>query len=161
MTSGHDPLRPHRHDPNPHLPGATADLHLALPDGRTVHLPVAALRRLPPTAVGNCVIVSTGHGASGPFTFRGVALRDLVEHYWHDAWSEVEVVSADGFGNRVTAAELHQPDDAGPILLAYGIDERPLTREEGLVRLIVPGERDDALRQVKWVAQVRVRQAAG
>lgn len=68
----------------------------------------------------------------------------------------MEVVSADGFGNRVYRKELAQPDPAGPILLAYGVNGRSLTREEGLVRLIVPGERDDALRQVKWVGEVRV-----
>jgi hypothetical protein len=31
-----------------------------------------------------------------------------------------------------------------------------LTRAQGLVRLIVPHERDDALRQVKWVTRIIV-----
>jgi hypothetical protein len=72
-------------------------------------------------------------------------------------WSEVEVISADGFGNRVTAGELVAPHPAGPILLADEVDGRPLGRHEGLVRLIVPNEKDDALRQVKWVGRIIVR----
>ena len=47
-------------------------------------------------------------------------------------------------------------DEERPILLAHSIDGRPLTRAEGLVRLIVPAETDEALRQVKWVAEIRL-----
>jgi DMSO/TMAO reductase YedYZ molybdopterin-dependent catalytic subunit len=72
------------------------------------------------------------------------------------SWTEVEVISADGFGNRVLAEELHQPDPAGPALLAYLLDGQPLTREQGLVRMVVPSEKDDALRQVKWVGRINV-----
>jgi hypothetical protein len=31
-----------------------------------------------------------------------------------------------------------------------------MTRKQGLVRLVVPTETDDALRQVKWIAEIRV-----
>jgi hypothetical protein len=34
------------------------------------------------------------------------------------------------------------------------MEGQPLTREQGLVRMIVPSERDDALRQVKWVGKI-------
>jgi hypothetical protein len=40
--------------------------------------------------------------------------------------------------------------------LSYAIDGTPLTRAQGLVRLIVPSETDDALRQVKWVQRIEV-----
>ncbi|MCB0075748.1 MAG: molybdopterin-dependent oxidoreductase [Caldilineaceae bacterium] len=43
-----------------------------------------------------------------------------------------------------------------PSLLAITLDGQPLTREQGLVRLIVPTETDDALKQVKWVAEIVV-----
>jgi hypothetical protein len=86
-----------------------------------------------------------------------VRLLDLIEQSAKGKWSQVEVVSADGFGNRVMAAELRDPGSAGPVLLAYAIDGDPLTRGQGLVRMIVPSERDDALRQVKWVEVVRIR----
>lgn len=152
----HDPLQPHAHEPNPEPPTAVPEFTLILPDGRSRTLSVADLQALPATSVPDCYIVSTGHGTSGPFTFRGVTLRRLVEAYVDGPWSEVEVVSADGFGNRVYREELEEPDPAGPILLAYAVDGRSLTREEGLVRLIVPSERDDALRQVKWVGEVKV-----
>jgi hypothetical protein len=84
-------------------------------------------------------------------------LLDLVQRYARENWSQLEAISADGFGNRVMAAELYQSDPAGPIILAYAIDGSQLTRQEGLVRMIVPGEKDDALRQVKWLAIVRIR----
>ena len=83
-------------------------------------------------------------------------MLDLVRRMVEAPWSEVEVISADGFGNRVVKEELLEPDPAGPILLAYAIDGRTMSREEGLVRLVVPSERDDALRQVKWVGRIRV-----
>ena len=156
QADAHDPLQPHSHDPNPEPPTAAPAFTLRLTDGRSLTITVDHLHELRQTSVPNCYIVSTGHGTSGPFTFSGVTLLDLLRHYQPGGWSQVEVVSADGFGNRVQAAELHQPDGAGPILLATGRDGRPLTRAQGLVRLIVPGERDDALRQVKWVGEIRV-----
>jgi len=153
----HDPLQPHSHEPNPEPPSASPDFTLTLPDSRTVAVAVGDLRQLPETTLANCTIVSTGHGPSGPFIFTGTRLIDLVEHFVKTGWSQVEVISADGFGNRIAAEELLQPDPAGPILLAYAIDGRPMTRPEGLVRLIVPNETDDALRQVKWIGRVNIR----
>lgn len=152
-----DPLRPHAHDPNPDPPSANPNFVLIKPDGQEVLLTVADLGRLPQLTVPNCYIVSTGHGTSGPFAFGGVALLDLVQSQIETTWSEVEVISADGFGNRITAAELYQPDPAGPVLLGTHLDGRPLTRRQGLVRMIVPSEKDDALRQVKWVGRVIVK----
>ncbi len=70
-------------------------------------------------------------------------------------WSQVEVVSADGFGNRVLADELRRATSR-PIILATNINGQPMSRQQGLVRLIVPSETDDALRQVKWVGRVTV-----
>jgi DMSO/TMAO reductase YedYZ molybdopterin-dependent catalytic subunit len=151
-----DPLQPHSHDPNPAPPSTDPSFELVLPDGRSQTITIQDLQHLPTISIANCTIVSTGHGISGPFTFTGATLLSLISHYCNEAWSQVEVVSADGFGNRVLADELHQPDPAGPILLAYAMDEQPLTRDQGLVRMIVPSERDDALRQVKWVGTVRI-----
>ena len=153
----HDPLRPHSHEPNPEPPSADPDFTLTLPDGRTVSVTLADLRQLPATTLANCTIVSTEHGTSGPFTFAGTRLIDLVEHFVEIGWSQVEVISADGFGNRVVAEELLQPDPVGSILLAYAIDGRLMTRREGVVRLIVPSETDDALRQVKWIGRINIR----
>lgn len=151
-----DPLRPHSHEPNPAPPSTDPTFELVLPDGRSHLINVHELQQLPAVSVANCYIVSTGHGTSGPFTFTGTTLLAFVRHYCNESWSQVEVISVDGFGNRVVAEELYQPDPAGPILLAYQIDGQQLTREQGLVRMIVPSERDDALRQVKWVGKVKV-----
>jgi hypothetical protein len=154
-----DPLRPHSHDPNPEPPSSDPTFRLTLPDGTETAVAVADLQTLPVTTVADCFIVSTGHGRSGPFTFTGATLLDLVEAYLSsiDNWSQVEVISGDGFGTRLTAVELLSPDPAGPPLLSYELDNRPLNRQEGLVRLIVANERDDALRQVKWVGQINIR----
>lgn len=159
MTYTHDPLRPHAHDPNPEPPSADPTFIFMDPNGSETMVTVADLQQqLPQTTVPNCYIVSTGHGTSGPFLFTGTRLLDLVQHYLppNRPWSEIEVISADGFGNRVFAEELYQPDPAGPILLSYRLDGQPLSREQGLVRMIAPVEKDDALRQVKWVGRINV-----
>lgn len=145
---------PHRHDPNPYPPSDDPDFILERLDGSAVRLTVADLQALPAVDIPGCYIVSTGHGTSGPFTFGGVLLRDLLAAHLpaEAAWSGVVVLGGDGFGARLTAAEVQ----GEPVLLAYAVDGRPLTRQEGLVRLIVPGETDDALKQVKWVARVVV-----
>jgi DMSO/TMAO reductase YedYZ molybdopterin-dependent catalytic subunit len=154
----HDPLQPHSHEPNPEPPTPDPTLRLVMPQERQILVTVAELRdEFTAVTIDNCYIVSTGHGTSGPFAFTGVRLLDVVERHVQQSWSQLEVVSADGFGNRVLAAELHQPDPAGPILLAYALNSELLTREQGLVRMIVPSEKDDALRQVKWVDVIRIR----
>ncbi len=152
-----DPLRPHSHEPNPEPPAGEPTIKLTTPEGNEILVTVGMLRGdYEAMALPNCYIVSTGHGTSGPFAFMGVRLLDVVEGYVPGEWSEVEVVSGDGFGNRVMADELHMPDPAGSMILAYGIDQQALTRRQGLVRMIVPSEKDDALRQVKWVAEIRI-----
>lgn len=150
-----DPLQPHSHEPNPAPPSDNPSFELVGANGRSQTITVQELQQLPVTSVPNCFIVSTGHGTSGPFTFTGATLLDFATHFCQQGWVELEVVSADGFGNRVFADELQQPDPAGLILLAYEMNGRPLTREEGLVRMIVPSEKYDALRQVKWVGEIR------
>ncbi|MCZ0939072.1 MAG: molybdopterin-dependent oxidoreductase [Caldilineaceae bacterium] len=166
-----DPLAPHSHEPNPLPPSPDAELTVHLPDGTAHRITPAALSsleflptdRLPPAhaasalqvTVPNCYIVSTGHGTSGPFSFTGLRLLDLVDLLWPADWTQVEVVSGDGFGTRALRTELTQPTQR-PVILAHTLDRQPLSRAEGLVRLIVPSETDDALRQVKWVAHVRI-----
>ncbi len=155
MNDVNDPLRPHAHDPNPTPPSDDPSFMLIM--GDTTHaLTVDDLQRLPHQTVDDCTIVSTGHGTSGPFSFGGVSLLSLLIDYAQETLPEagsVEVLSGDGFGTRLTVSELRESTSRPP-LLATLIDGRPLHRDEGLVRLIVPNEKDDALRQVKWVASV-------
>lgn len=155
----HDPLQPHSHDPNPAPPSDDPSFTLSLPDGTDIELTVDRLRELPATTVSDCYIVSTGHGTSGPFAFTGVQLTDLIAAHGVPAedWSEIEVISADGFGTRLPAEDVREPADAGPIILAYAIDGEPMTRRQGLIRLVDPSETDDALRQVKWIGRLNVR----
>lgn len=151
----HDPLNPHAHDPNPAPPSLDSSFELVLPNGR-FQITVEDLMTLEKTAVFDCYIVSTGHGTTGPFTFAGVTLSNFIKAFWEKPWSQAEVISEDGFGNRIFAHELHK-ETIRPIILAYEKDNQPLTRKDGLVRLIVPSETDDALRQVKWVGAIRIR----
>ena len=157
-TVKHDPLKPHSHDPNPQPPSDDPAFAFVLPDGTETTVYVADLEALPQTSVPECYIVSTGHGTSGPFTFGGVRLLDLVQSRLAPGtgWLQVEVISADGFGNRVTAEELLRPNPR-PIILSVTLDGQVMSREQGLVRMIVPSETDDALRQVKWVGRVVVK----
>ena len=87
-----------------------------------------------------------------------MTLRDFLHRVLPQylAWRHVDVVSADGFGTRLLPGDLADPPSGRPPLLAYALDGAPLTREQGLVRLIVPAEVDDALRQVKWVDAIRI-----
>lgn len=155
FMSEDDPLQPHAHDPNQEIPAGDGSFELLWGNGRKQTITVADLQQLPFTEVDDCYIVSTGHGTTGPFTFGGVTLFDFIDRYVAVAWQEIEVVSVDGFGNRVYAQEIINPR-AQPVLLSYAMDGRPMTRNEGLVRMIVPQEKDDALRQVKWIGQIRV-----
>jgi DMSO/TMAO reductase YedYZ molybdopterin-dependent catalytic subunit len=152
-------VTPSHHDPNPSPPSADPTFLLIGPDGGETGLDVSGLQRLPIATVTDCYIVSTGHGASGPFTFTGAHLADLLAAYLDpgQVWSQVEVISGDGFGTRVRREELETPGRTGQIVLAYVMDGAPMTRAQGLVRLIVPAETDDALRQVKWVSRIEVR----
>lgn len=147
-----DPLQPHAHDPNPEPPSADPTILLWLADG-SQPISLAQLQQLPETTFNDCLIISTGHGTSGPFAFTGATLHDFAQVHIPGPWSHLEIVSGDGFGCRVWAKEAQET------LLAWEIDGRALTRAEGCVRLIVPSEQDDALRQVKWVAEIRVRPA--
>lgn len=146
----------HPHDPNPTPPVGGESITLVRRGGVAQQVPLDALHALPSISVPACYIVSTGHGVSGPFTFGGVALAELLTSYLpgESAWRTVDVVSGDGFGVRLTRAELFDALPGRPVLLAHTVDGAPLTRAAGLVRLIVPAEVDDALKQVKWVAQI-------
>lgn len=166
MTAGHAPeeehdwVSGHAHEPNPLPPQGDGGFFVQTPGGARIALTLAALMSMPYTEVSGCLIVSTGHGASGPFTFGGVRLDDVLAHVaglaagqarGQSVWRYVNVISADGFGTRLFPAHL---TGGHPILLAYHRDGEPLTREQGLVRLIVPDDTKDALRQVKWIANV-------
>lgn len=155
-------LHPHAHEPNPAPPTDDPTFRVCLPDGRQATIDVAALQALPAVVLPDCLIVSTGHGTSGPYTFVGARLDDVLRAaLGSDApWQHADVVSADGFGTRVYAEE-SSVSVARPPILSYVSDAQPLTRAQGLVRLIVPSETDDALRQVKWVAEIRVDTALG
>lgn len=145
---------PHSHDPNPSPPANDPTFWLV--DGESqIRLSPIGLLEFPQVEVADCYIVSTGHGTSGPFRFGGVTLLSLVDHFVGENWTVVDVISADGFRTRLTTTELRGMI-THPVLLALRIDGRELTRGEGLVRLIVPHETEDALRHVKWVSKIRI-----
>ncbi len=148
----------HPHEPNLAVPAGDGAFAVELPDGVARTFTLAAVQQMPAVTVDNCRIVSTGHGVSGPFRFTGVTLHEFLRQVLPAelTWRHVDVVSIDGFGTRLLPADLADPPAGRPPLLAYVIDGAPLTRGQGLVRLIVPAEVDDALRQVKWVGVIRV-----
>lgn len=154
-----DPLQPHVHDPNPTPPSLDPTLSLGMPDGIEQTLSVSTLLSLPQHVLTGCYIVSTGHGTSGPFEFAGPTLETVLRAYgvFLEREFEVEIWGGDGFGTQVARHELLASNTNRAIILACYRDGALLSRAEGLVRLIVPGERDDALRQVKWVREIRLR----
>jgi hypothetical protein len=146
------------HEPNLDPPYPEPEFILVKPDGSSLTVRVEELATLPRTSLEQCYIVSTGHGTSGPFVFSGVKIKVFILQMLPELtdWTLVEVIGADGFGAKLQMDDLVETEHSRPILLADSINGQPMTRRQGLVRLIVPDERDDALRQVKWVAQVRV-----
>lgn len=153
MDNEADWTPPHRHDPNPSPP--TADPSFVLLTTRSViRITPNDLLGLPHASVPDCYIVSTGHGTSGPFAFAGVPLLYFLDRYLGGDWTAAEIAGADGFRTRMASGELRAATKR-PVLLALARDGRPLSRAQGLVRLIVPGEVGDALRQVKWVGEIR------
>lgn len=151
-----DPLQPHSHDNNESPPDNNLDILLTRPDGSTVSIAAAALAHYPQSLIPHYEY-TTDHGKHGPYQLRGVALYDLIQQEVPAEWHEVEVLSADGFGNRVFREELERPMAVGPILLCTHTNGRPLGRAEGAIRLVVPSETDNALRQIKWVREIRVK----
>lgn len=149
----------HSHDPNPEPPSGDATIEALLADGRSIRLDIATLRALRYHEICDCYIVSTGHGTSGPFVFGGVTLADLLAHLLpgEDMWQHIDIISGDGFGTRLTPDDLAEAPTGRPPLLAYMLDGAEMTRQAGLVRLVVPAETDDALKQVKWIARLEIR----
>ncbi|MEM7531769.1 MAG: molybdopterin-dependent oxidoreductase [Chloroflexota bacterium] len=161
LTHTPDWVHRHTHDPNPAPPSLDPTLALHTHIQESIAISIDDLKQLPAISLSDCYIVSTGHGTSGPFVFTGVLLGILLEAYLDLTLAEllvqgsyVDVISADDFGARVQVTELAvgQP----PIVLAYTLGGVDMTREQGLVRLIVPSETDDALRQVKWIERIVV-----
>lgn len=151
----HDDVLLHSHEPNPIPPGPDTSLQVLSPQGTCFPYTVPQLRQLPAMVIDHCYIVSTGHGTSGPFCFQGPRLVTVAHACGITAFRCVTVVSGDGFGTRLQAEEARNSAAGQAVILALVQDGRLLTREAGLVRLIVPAERDDALKQVKWVARIK------
>ncbi|MEM7798492.1 MAG: molybdopterin-dependent oxidoreductase [Chloroflexota bacterium] len=154
-----DPFQPHSHDNNPLPPDDNTTLQLTLFGGSPQEIPLNTLRENFPQAEIPAYQYTTDHGVHGPYRLIGVALGRLIELYLgeEERWTEAEVVSADGFGNRIYAEEADPSLPGDPILLCYASNGRELSRAHGLVRLVVPSETDNALRQIKWVREINVK----
>ena len=153
-----DPLQPHSHDNNVQPPDADPTIRLTLLTGESISLTLDQLKTKYPQSAIPSYQYSTDHGMHGPYRLVGVALGDLVWAHIDSVaeWTEVEVISADQFGNRVFAEELAPGLKEDPILLCYESNGTLLSRQHGLVRLVVPSETDNALRQIKWVREIRI-----
>lgn len=147
----------HSHDPNPDPPAGNAAITVSGADATEVTLTPAQLQALPAVAARDCHITSTGHGQSGPFEFRGPALLELARLCGIRDWTRVRVAAGDGFGTLLKRPELEAAAANEPALLALERDGEPLTRPQGFVRLIVPYEKETALKQVKWVRTITFR----
>ena len=147
----------HSHEPNPDPPAGDASITLAGADATEVTLTPARLQALPSVTATDCHITSTGHGQSGPFEFRGPALLELARLCGVRDWTRVRVAAGDGFGALLKRPEVEAAAANEPVLLALERDGEPLTRTQGFVRLIVPYETENALKQVKWVRTITFR----
>lgn len=145
-----DPLQPHAHPNNDQIPSNDTTIRLLL-DGKFLRLlTLETLATYPQHIV--TYSYTTDHGVHGPYELAGVVLDALISADTYQSLREIEVVSADGFGNRIFVAELKQQTQ--PILLCTHSNSSQLTRQRGLIRLLVPSETDNALRQIKWVETI-------
>lgn len=154
-----DPFQPHSHDNNPLPPDENTDISIFYNGELATRISLDELKtRFSQDGIPT-YLYTTDHGTHGPYHLDGVALGSLIRALLppEAKWEEVEVVSADGFGNRVFAHELEPAEPEDPILLCYGSNGKPLKRAHGLIRLVVPSETDNALRQIKWVREIRVK----
>lgn len=151
-----DPLRPHSHANNPVPPDVDTTIQLYLPNQDLIEITLEDLDTNYPQSVIQSYTYQTDHGRHGPYRLEGVFLEDLItQHLEQDVdWNQIEVLSADGFGNRIYKSELLEASEA--ILLCLKSNGATLTRQHGLVRLVVAFETDNALRQVKWVRTINV-----
>ena len=147
----------HSHDPNPDPPPGDDNITVTGSDATETTLTPAQLQALPAVTATDCHIASTGHGRSGPFEFRGPALLELARLSGVRTWTRVRVASGDGFGALLKRPEVEAAAETKPVLLALERDGQPLTRAQGCVRLIVPHEKENALKQVKWVRTITFR----
>jgi len=151
-----DPLRPHSHANNRTPPDDETTIELKVLNNETIQIDIEALQTKYAMSVIKSYTYQTDHGKHGPYKLEGVSLVDLINHHLPDdaAWAQAEVLSADGFGNRIYKQELIQSEE--PILLCFKSNDEALKRNQGLVRLVVPFETDNALRQVKWVRTINI-----
>lgn len=153
----HDPLQPHSHDNNPEPPYIDPTIIFVAPSGAKKEISLADLMADYDQTTIPAYTYMTDHGMHGPYKLEGVGLMDLINQELgvQAEWNEVEVISADEFGNRLYRNEL-VPADHDPVLICHRSNNEQLRRIQGLVRLVVPSETDNALRQVKWVREIRV-----
>ena len=154
-----DPLRPHSHANNTLILDADTTIFLNVLKQKTIEINLEALQSNYQTSVLESYTYQTDHGRHGPYRLEGVRLVDLIgQHLPQESeWNQVEVLSADGFGNRIYKTELLEASEA--ILLCFRSNGGALERQHGLIRLVVPFETDNALRQVKWVRTINVLSA--
>ncbi len=153
----HPDTLPHSHEPNPFPPNPEADLRVTGPGLAPLIMTVAELTALPAMEQVDCYIVSTGHGTSGPFRFRGPALSTVAVHCGITDFADVRITGDDGFFTLLTAQETVDSRLGHTAMLALAKDGQALTREQGLVRLVVPTEKDNALKQIKWISCIDFR----
>ncbi len=153
----HSDRLPHSHEPNAHPPSDDAKLQVTGPGLAPLVLAVEALMDLPAMEQADCYIVSTGHGTSGPFRFAGPALSAVAAHCGIADFQSARVTSGDGFYTILTAPEIAESRPGHTVMLALMKDGQALTRAQGLVRLVVPTEKDNALKQIKWISHIDFR----
>ncbi|MCA9838979.1 MAG: molybdopterin-dependent oxidoreductase [Trueperaceae bacterium] len=141
-----------KHHNNTTPPSANTDIIIDLPDNEH-HLRLENLIEDYPQSVIEGYTYVTNHGVHGPHRLEGVSLLDLIPETLVD-WQTIEVISTDGFSNTLSKEELLSAKE--PIMLYHSIGGERLEHKHGLVRLVVPTETDNALRQIKWVKRIVV-----
>jgi DMSO/TMAO reductase YedYZ molybdopterin-dependent catalytic subunit len=142
---------PKKHHNNTTIPETNSDIYLELATKES-KLSLEDLMTKYPQSVIEAYTYVTNHGVHGPYRLEGVSLLDLIPEMFA-AWSSVEVISADGFANTLSKAELLAAKE--PAMLYYLSDGKSLEPKHGPIRLVVPSETNNAIRQIKWVKRIQ------
>ncbi|MGH2346082.1 MAG: molybdate ABC transporter substrate-binding protein, partial [Chloroflexota bacterium] len=120
-------------------------------------LSVADLKKLP--AVTETVTLRTDTGTQGKYSYTGVLLNTVIQQamptgngsFTNDQLRQFVTVGAtDGYQVTIGMAEILPQFGREQVLLAYARNGKPLSADDGAVRLIVPGDRSAG----RWVSNV-------
>lgn len=137
-------------------------------DGTKVTLSFDELCKMPQDLEERCVCAGESAGFVGIFDYSGVRLSHILEkakasvNCRDNKRENLYVVfkGTDGYQVIASWTELTTTSDGKRVLVALEKDSKPLSEDEGKMRLVLPGDKWVG-RSVKWLETIEIRCADG